>query len=83
LALAAGLTGAGFTPKQVRTTAQVHIDKVGTGFKITRIDLQTEAEVPGIYEQQFQEIAEATKKGCPVSQALSAVEINLQAKLVQ
>jgi lipoyl-dependent peroxiredoxin len=62
-------------------TARVHIEKVGDGFKITSIDLSTEAEVPGIDEQTFTEQAEATKKNCPVSQALAGTEINLQAKL--
>jgi lipoyl-dependent peroxiredoxin len=46
------------------------------------IELQTEAQVSGIPEETFQEIAEATMKGCPVSQALEAVPIELQAKLV-
>jgi osmotically inducible protein OsmC len=38
--------------------------------------------VPGIDDSEFQEIAEVAKKGCPVSQALAAVEsIDLEAKL--
>ena len=55
---------------------------MGEGFSITKIDLVTEGEVPGIDEAQFQEIADGAKKGCPVSRALSAVEITLSAKLV-
>ena len=81
MAFSHGLDGAGFTPKSVTTTAKVHLDKDEKGFSITLIELVCEAEVPGIDEKRFQEIAEATKTGCPVSQALAAVKINLQAKL--
>jgi osmotically inducible protein OsmC len=82
MALSGGLTKAGHVPDSVRTTAKVHIDKGDAGFKITRIELETEARVSGVDEATFQEIAEATKKGCPVSQALEAVPIELKAKLV-
>lgn len=82
MALAAGLGKAGFNPQRVHTTAQVTIDKVGEGFKITKIRLKTEAKVPNVDPKQFQEIAEKTKTGCPVSQALSATPIELEAKLV-
>jgi lipoyl-dependent peroxiredoxin len=82
MALAAGLTREGFTPTSVSTTAQVHIEQVEGGFGITKIDLTTEATVPGIDNAKFQQIAEATKTGCPVSKALAAVPtINLNAKL--
>jgi len=83
MAFAAGLTRAGFAPTSVRTTAKVHIEPVEGGFGITRIELDTEAKVPGIDSAAFQEQAEAAKKGCPVSKALAAVEnITLNAKLV-
>lgn len=82
MALAAGLTKAGFSPKRVATTAKVHLGQSGGGFKITLIELETEAEIPGIDEQGFQEQAEAAKKNCPVSQALAATDITLSAKLV-
>jgi lipoyl-dependent peroxiredoxin len=78
MALAAGLGKAGHNPKRVSTTADVSIDKVGEGFKITKIVLKTEGEVPGIDENTFKEFAEKTKTGCPVSQALSATPIELQ-----
>jgi osmotically inducible protein OsmC len=82
MALSAGLGKNGFKPQKVTTTAAVSIDKVEAGFKITKIKLTTEASVPGIDKAKFQEIANATKTGCPVSQALSAVPIELEAKLV-
>src|SRR5438477_12724572 len=82
MALAAGLGKAGMTPQRVSTTAAVTIDKVPEGFKITKIKLWCEASVPGADQKKFQEIANATKTGCPVSGALSAVPIELEAKLV-
>ena len=78
MALAAGLGKAGHQPKRVSTTADVTIDKVGEGFKITKIVLKTQGEVPGIDEKTFKQFAEQTKTGCPVSQALSATPIELQ-----
>jgi len=82
MALSAGLAKAGHTPKRVHTTAAVHFDKVGEGFAITSIDLKVDAEVPGIDAAKFQEFAEGAKKNCPVSKALAATPINLQASLV-
>lgn len=81
MALSAGLGKAGITPKRVMTDADVNIEKVGDGFKITRIDLRTRVEAPGIDKAKFLEIAEATKKGCPVSQALTGTQIVLDAQL--
>ena len=83
MALSIGLSKAGFSPRRINTTAYVHIEKIGGGFRITSIDLKTEAEIVGIDEQTFIEHAEATRKTCPVSQALAGTKINLQAKLVQ
>ena len=82
MALAADLEQAGFKPQQVRTAASVYLDKVGGAQTITRIHLQTEAQVPDIDEARFQEIAEGTRTGCPVSRSLS-VEKTLDAKLVK
>ena len=81
MALSGGLGRAGFTATRISTVAKVHIDKVGDGFKITKIELENESQVPGIDDAAFQEIAQKTKEGCPVSQALAAVEITLTAKL--
>ena len=82
MALSAGLSGAGFTVDSIATTAKVKVEPVGGGFEITRIDLVTEAKVPGIDKAAFDKIAAATKEGCPVSKALKAVPIELDAKLV-
>ena len=81
MALSHALSMAGHIPTKVQTTANVHLDKVEEGFKITTIELVTEAEVPEISESAFMKIAEEAKVGCPVSQALKAVDIKLQATL--
>ena len=74
---------AGYAPERVHTVARVHIEKVEEEFKITTIELETEGKVPGIDEKTFKEKAEAAKKGCPVSMALTGVEIKLKASLVK
>jgi lipoyl-dependent peroxiredoxin len=82
MALSGALERVGYPPERVSTTARVHLDRGESGFRITRIHLETEAVVPGIDEATFQDEAEKAKKGCPVSQALGAVEqITLDARL--
>jgi osmotically inducible protein OsmC len=78
MAFANELDGAGFTPERVHTSAHVHLEDGA----ITRVVLETEAEVPDIGEDQFMEIARDAKENCPVSQALAGPEIELQATLV-
>jgi osmotically inducible protein OsmC len=82
MALSNGLATAGFTPDRVETTAKVFFGQTPGGFAITKIELDTEAKVPNIDEATFQAQAETAKKNCPVSKALAAVEISLNAKLV-
>lgn len=82
MALSGGLGRGGHTPKRIATTARVHIEKVGEGFSITRIELDCQAEVPGIDEATFQDLANKAKEGCPVSKALAGTQITLNAKLV-
>jgi lipoyl-dependent peroxiredoxin len=82
MALSGGLSRAGHPPTRVHTTARVHIERGDAGFGITRVELQTEAEVPGLDEQAFREQAETAKATCPVSRALAGTEITLDAKLV-
>jgi osmotically inducible protein OsmC len=83
MALSGELGRAGHSAESVETTATVHLDKVDEGFGITRIELDTRVRVPGVSEDEFQQLAEAAKKGCPVSRALAAVEsIEVRASLV-
>ena len=82
MALSAGLGKGGFTPTRIHTTATVHLEKVGEGFSITRIELNTEAQIPNIDSATFAKYADDAKKGCPVSKVLAAAQISLTAKLV-
>lgn len=82
MALSGNLGKAGYTPTNIHTTANVKIEKQGDGFVIPNIDLVTEAKVDGLEDEEFQKIAEETKKTCPVSQVLSGAEISLKASLV-
>lgn len=81
MALSHGLASAGYPPKRVQTTAKVHLEKTEGGFSIPRIELVTEASVPGIDEAKFKEQADTAKKNCPVSKLLAAAEISLKATL--
>jgi osmotically inducible protein OsmC len=77
MALASALTKAGFTPTSISTTAAVHLNPPDG---ITKIELSTIGEVPGLDEAEFVKHAEGAKANCPVSKALSAVDITLTAK---
>lgn len=81
MALTAALEKAGKHPEAVRTSADVHLEREGEGFSIRRIRLTTSVTVEDLSEEQFHEIAEETKKSCPVSKALSGTQISLQAEL--
>ena len=82
MALSAGLERAGAQPKSIRTSADVTIEREPSGFTIKVIALTTEVEASGIDAQKFQEVATATKSGCPVSKALAAVpSVTLNATL--
>ncbi|HEX6143893.1 MAG TPA: OsmC family protein [Geminicoccaceae bacterium] len=82
MALSHGLASAGHKPERVHTTATVELEKQGEGFAITRIRLVCEARVPGIDAATFKQQAETAKTGCPVSKALSATPIELDARLL-
>jgi osmotically inducible protein OsmC len=82
MALAFALTKGGTPPEHIHTKAEVHFGPKDGGFAISRIDLHTEAKVSGVDAAQFEKAAQGAKTGCPVSQALTGVEITLRAKLV-
>ena len=82
MALSGILTRAGLTPTRIHTTAKVHVENTGGGFSITKIELSTEGEVPGIDEAAFKEHANTAKENCPVSRALAVQDITLEARLV-
>jgi osmotically inducible protein OsmC len=80
MALAFALSGAGFTPTRIATSAAVTVESEGAGFKISKSALELEADVPNITKEQFERIAQGAKANCPVSKVLNA-EITLDWKL--
>ena len=82
MALSYMLEQNGFKPVKISTEANVNINMVGDGFKITKILLVTRGEVPEIDEKTFLKYANEAKVGCPVSQALAATPIELDAALI-
>ncbi len=82
MALSHLIEQAGFKPDRISTRATVHLGKSESGFSIDKIELDTEGQVSGISVEQFTEQAEAAKTNCPVSRALTGVEITLKANLL-
>ena len=80
--LSAQIGNAGYTAEEIRATANVTLIRGEAGLKITGIEMNVEAKVPGMDNSKFQELAEKSKVSCPVSQALASVPITLSAKLV-
>lgn len=75
------LAQAGHPAERLHTVGHVAFEKAGEGFAIPKIRLVLDAKVPGISEEEFRKHAEGAKTGCPVSKALSAVPIELEATL--
>lgn len=80
MAFALGLSQAGHPPESVATEASVHLEKQEGGFAITRIDLDCVVQIDEIGDEEFQNLANEAKKGCPISKALAAVDIHLDVR---
>jgi osmotically inducible protein OsmC len=80
MSLANVLGEAGHPAQDLRTTARVTLAQVGASFNITRIELRTVGEVPGVDQARFAELAERAKN-CTVARALTGTEITLEASL--
>jgi lipoyl-dependent peroxiredoxin len=82
MALSAGLEKAGYSPEKVSTREAVNLVNKDGGFVIESIDLEAEAVVKNIDEEQFRRVAHDTKENCPISKALSPnIKVNLKAVL--
>ena len=83
MALANGLSAAGYPPESLRTNARVRLRNHDGAITLARIDLETEGDVPGVDEREFRAYAGAAKENCPVSRALSGIPaMTLTAKLL-
>lgn len=80
MALSNALGEEGFSPERVSTEATVNFD--ADELEIDQIELQSEAEVPDVDEETFQEIAGAAKEECPVSKVLAGADISLDINLL-
>lgn len=82
MALSFQIVGAGYTPTRLATEAVIRMKQEGYDWSFASIDLNLEAEIAGITEDKLVELATIAKENCPVSMALSAVPIKLNAKLI-
>ena len=80
MALSLMLGEEGYTPESIDTTADVSLDKVGGGYAITKVALNSNVTLPGIEKETFDKIINKAKAGCQVSQLISA-EITLDYQL--
>lgn len=81
MALSGVLGAGGHEPESIKTDAKVRFEKEGEGWAIKSVALTTRARVPGMDDEGFVEAAQVAKENCPVSQALTGVEISLDAAL--
>ena len=81
MALSLALTRAGHPPQAIDTTARVHLEREGEGFDVPLIELRTRVSAAGLDPAAFDSLAQGAKAGCPISRALRAVEITLDAQL--
>src|SRR5690349_15630207 len=82
MALSGQLGAAGMTAQSIDTTATVTLEKLDSGFTITKIHLDVTAKIPGADQAKFDQAAKNAKEGCPVSKVLKAATITMDAKLV-
>jgi len=82
MALSFAIAGAGFTADTLDVTATLTIEREGTAYTVTNIVLHLTGKVPGLSEEQFMELANGAKVNCPISKALSAVPIDLDATFI-
>lgn len=82
MALSMILGGANLKADSIDTQAEVTLDQEGDGFSITAVHLILKAKIPGATQQQFEELTNMAKAGCPVSKVLKA-KITLDATLIK
>ena len=80
MAFSAQLGNAGITPESLETTAALTMEKLDSGWTVTKIHLDVAARIPGADKAAFDKAAEEAKAGCPISRLLKA-EISMTARL--
>ncbi len=82
MALSFQIVAAGYTPTRLAAEAVIHMKQEGYDWSFEDIDLNLQAQIEDITEEKLVELATIAKENCPVSMALSAVPIKLNAKLI-
>ena len=82
MALSAQLDSANLTPQNIETSADLSLEKLESGWTVTKIHLSVTARVPGADKAAFDKAAQAAKEGCPISKLLKAATLTMEAKLV-
>ena len=80
LTLANELAEAGYSPRQIETTATVTMENLAAGWTMTQVHLDVIAGVPKVSQGDFVDAALRAKANCPISRALTA-NISMRAKL--
>ncbi len=82
MALSGTLVRGGTPPERLEVSAEVTFDKLEAGWRVVSSAITVRGKVPGISAADFDAAAEATRTGCPISQALIGnVELSVQATL--
>jgi osmotically inducible protein OsmC len=81
MALSAQLGNAGITPDSLETTASLSLDKLDSGWTVTKIHLDVVGRIPGNDKAAFEKAAREAEVGCPISKLLKAAEITMTARL--
>lgn len=81
MAVSFQLSGAGLTPEELNTEANLTMENANGGWSITKIHLTLTAKAAGLTDEKLQELAKAAKENCPVSRVLKA-DITMDAKLI-
>ncbi|MFC2123609.1 OsmC family peroxiredoxin [Bacteroidota bacterium] len=80
--LSALISGEGFVPDTIETTASVHLERDDTGPVISTIELDCSVKCEGLSVEKFEDLAAAAKAKCPISRLVSSADIKLNAKLL-
>jgi lipoyl-dependent peroxiredoxin len=83
MSLADLLSSEGHPPADLQTRARIRLQQTDEGFRITRLELTTTGDVPGIDAERFSALAEKARSTCPVSLALAGIEITVQATKIE
>ncbi len=80
--LSALISGEGFSPETIKTTATVHLERDDVGPVISLIELDCQVKCEGLSQEKFEELSAVSKERCPVSRLYAGTRIKLNAVLI-